>query len=226
MLLVNLLQDTLADQTALDLLCAQMLVARNVDVVDLHLVFPLDVHIHDNLVGSTGIVPLNDVYLSILVSLLCEIALCKNLCTVNHVGCQLVVLDQSHLLLQVVLLVLPNTIDVDFGDARTLRKLDVQVAGVTNETVHPDGHIAEESVAPVAFHGFRDFFAGNLNLLSLCQSAQSNEKMVVVVLHAIDGNLTDVVLSGCAAIVDFRSHFTLHHLREQRIKQSEKSKYY
>ena len=101
----------------------------------------------------------------------------------------------------------------------------MQVAGITNEAVHPDGHIAEKSVAPIAFHGFCDFFARNLDFLSLCQSAQSNEKMVVIVFHAIDGNLTDIVLPGCAAIVDFRSHFTLHYLREQRIKQSEKSKY-
>ena len=76
MLFVYLLQDTFVDKSALNLLCAEIVVASNVNAVNLNLVFPFNVDVYDNLVGSTGIVSLYDVYLCVLVAFLLEIPLC------------------------------------------------------------------------------------------------------------------------------------------------------
>ena len=192
-------------------------------MVNLYLVLSLDIHVHDNLIGSTGIVSLYNVYFGVFVTLFRKIPSSQNLSTVNHVGSQLIVFHQSYLFLQVVLLVLPHTVEVDFRDARTLCQLNVEITGVADEAVDTDCHVAEQTVSPVTFHCFCYLFARNLYLLPFSQSAQTNKETFVVVLHAVNGDCTDVVLPWCAAIIDFGSHFALYYLREHRKQQSEET---
>ena len=224
-LLEYLLQYAGLDDVAFYLCRAQVFVAGDVDAVDFHLVLLLDVDVHYHLVGCSGIVSLQDVYHGVLVAFFGEVPLCEDFSTVYHVGRQLAVLYQAHLFLEVVALVFSYAIEVDLRDARTLGELDVEVGRVSHEAVHADGHVAEESVAPIAFDGFGYFFAWDLYLLSLAQSAQPYQQVVVVVAHTVDGNISDVVLAWCSAVVDFGCYFTLHHLREHGREQSEKTYY-
>ena len=134
-------EGTFLEQSALDLLIADLLVTLDSDLVylHLHLLIDGDIEIHLILVGH--IVALHDGNLSILVTLVVEILLGKNLGTVDHVRRNLIALQQTQFLLHVLTLALLQSDIVDIGNTRTDRQVDMQVDLITDERVGRDDYL-------------------------------------------------------------------------------------
>ena len=109
----------------LQLLFVEGGVTSDIDLVDLDLLLLVDVDIEDEVVGLSHVVALHDVDLGILEALLIEVALDDNLGTIHHVGRNLVALTKIEFGLQVVLLRLLHTGEVELREAGTLRECNV-----------------------------------------------------------------------------------------------------
>ena len=96
-------------------------------MVNLHFILLVHLHIHYYTVRCSGIITLHNVYIGILVAFVCEIPLSQYFGAIHHIGRQLVVLHQAHLLLQVIALILPDARIVNLRDTGPLRQLYMQV---------------------------------------------------------------------------------------------------
>ena len=106
-------QGTFLEQSALDLLVGDLLVAFNGDLMHLHLHLLVNRDVEDHLVLVGHIIALHDVDLSVLVTLVIEVFLGKDLGTVDHVRRNLTALQQAELLLHVLAFAFLQTDIVD-----------------------------------------------------------------------------------------------------------------
>ena len=83
----------------MELLGGKVIITCDVNLVDLHLFLLVNVHIDNELVWLSKVVVLHDVHLCILEALVLKVSLDDDLRLVNHVGCELVALHNTHLLL-------------------------------------------------------------------------------------------------------------------------------
>ena len=176
----------------LQLLLVEGAITGDVDLVDLDFLLLVDGDVEDEVIGLGHIVALHDGDIGILEALLIEVALDDNLGTVHHVGCDLIALAEVELGLQVILLRLLHTDEVDFREARALGERDVQVSLVAHGLLHGDAHVREQAVLPVALHSGCDLFARDGDHLSDRQSRQAYQHVVLVVVdtaHRDTGNL-------------------------------------
>ena len=104
---------TLAKHGSLNLLIAQLVVAINDDRAHLHFLLLIYIDIKDNLILCCNIVTLTDKDLSILITLVFKVLLCKYLSTVKHIRRNLSTLQKTEFLLHILTFSLLQTIIVD-----------------------------------------------------------------------------------------------------------------
>ena len=165
-----LLESTVLEECTLDLRHFQGGVAKHGDAINLHLVLLIDIDFQYGFAWLRDIVVLDDVDFCILIALFIEIAFGEQARAVYDVGCDLSVLDQTQLFLQVLLLAFLHAVVCDFRDAGACCQLDMQIGLIIDEAVHTDGDIAEEAVFPVAADGRRYLFTWQGDTLSHLQS--------------------------------------------------------
>ena len=134
-------EGTFLEQATLDLLIGDLFVTLDGDLVHLHLHLLIDGDIKIHLILVGHIVALHDGDLGILVTLVFEILLGKDLGTVDHVRRDLVTFQQAQFLLHVLTLALLQTDIVDIGNTRTDGQVDVQVDLITDERVGRDDYL-------------------------------------------------------------------------------------
>ena len=217
--LTNLAQDTFLEQAALDGALREIVIAEDVDFVDLHLLLFVHIDVQSNLVGMSRIVVLLDDQLCVLVALLVEIAMSENLCTVQHIGRQLVFLHQSELFFQIFALALLHAVVGDGRDTGALGQEDVQVGRIrstvvcaAHNTVHLHGDIGEQTVAPEAANGLRNLLAGELHRLADAQAGEAHQKLLIKVFHAVHLNAADDAFTGRTGIVNRHRRVSLREL--------------
>ena len=218
------LQHAFGDKGTLDFLLWQVVVTGDVDVVHLHLVFLVDVYVHDDIAGFGGIIASQDVEFGILVALLVEVSLTQNLCPGNGVGRHLVFFHNAQFLFQILAFALLHARIVDSGNARVRGKVDVEVGRIANNAVDGDGHIAEESVAPISTNGIGDLFAGDGNLIAHLQTRQSDEQVVVVVCCSRYGDASEDAFAWSATIVNVGFYFFVQALCQHLSTGTEQQK--
>ena len=143
----------------------------------------------------------------------------ENLCTIQHIGRQLVFLYQSELFLQVFSLSLLHAVVGDGRDARALRQEDVQIGGIrsavvraAHNAVHLHGDIGKQTVAPEAADGLCDLFAGKLDRLADTQTGEAHQKLLIEVFHAIHLNAANDAFTGRTGIVNRHCRVSLREL--------------
>ena len=143
-----------------------VVITRNVNLVDLHLLLFVDVHINNHLVLLVQVVALDDFSLGILETFIIEIALDDNLGTVHHVRRNLNTLHDTDFLFQVLLLTLSHTVDVDFRHTRSRSENDFQVETVVLNLFGFDADRRKESMLPIALHSSGNFITRKCHLFS------------------------------------------------------------
>ena len=201
-LFMNLLQYAGTYETAFQLLLRKGFVSFNDNLVDLNLALLVHIHIQNDSVWSAGIIARHYVNLRILITFLIEVFLCQNLGTVDHIGCELIILYQTQFLFQVLTLVLLYTVVVDLRNSGARGQLDMQKYGIVSDAVCTDGHIAEQSVAPITLDGLGNLFAGKCDNLPHRQATEADKQFIIVICHAFHHNIADDILSWRAAIVN------------------------
>ena len=132
---------TLAKQGSFNLLFAQLVVAINDDRAHLQFLLLIYIDIKDNLILSCYIVTLTDEDLSILVTLVFKVLLCKYLRTVNHVRRNLSTLQKTEFLLHILTLCLLQSIIVNGRNTRTWREMYLQIDIISHNRVSRNGNI-------------------------------------------------------------------------------------
>ena len=165
-LFVGFLQQTAREEVTMKLSSLDVVITRNVNLVDLHLLLFVDVHINNHLVLLVQVVALDDFSLGILETFIIEIALDDNLGTVHHVRRNLNTLHDTDFLFQVLLLALSHTIDVDFRHTRSRSENDFQVETVVLNLFSFDADRRKESMLPIALHSSGNFITRKCHLFS------------------------------------------------------------
>ena len=161
---------TLAKQSSFNLLIAQLVVAINDDRAHLQFLLLIYIDIKDNLILSCNIVTLTNEDLSILITLVFKVLLCKYLRTINHVRRNLSTLQKTEFLIHILTLSLLQSIIVNGRDTRTWCKVYLQIDIISHNRVSQDGNIREESMLPITLHSICDSRTRNLQLLSNSES--------------------------------------------------------
>ena len=200
--LMDLTEGTLTDECTLNLAVLQLLITHEGDLVDFHLGLLVDIDVKAHLPRVFGIFRLNDIDLGILVAFLVEVFLGKNLGTVDDVTRQTHAAYHTELLLHVLTLRLLDTMIGDRTDAGTKAEMDTEIYLVANDGVGSDAHLREQSIAPIAFDGFGDLTARNLDLLADSQSGKTSKHIVLIAFDTLNGNAADLARTGCAGIGD------------------------
>ena len=157
---------TFMEESALDSEVAQILVSLDVDMSYLDLILLVDDDVEDDLVLTGDVGTLLNLDICILVTLVVEVFLSQDLCTVDHVWRDLSALQDTEFLLHILFLALFQSHVVDGGDTGARLQGDMQIDLITHDRVGRDLHIREETVLPIAFDGLRDFGAGHRDMLS------------------------------------------------------------
>ena len=154
----------------MELLGSNMLVASDVNLVNLHLLLFVDIDIYYQLVIVCRIIMLDDLYVSILETLVIEILLDDNLSLVYHVRSNLITLDDTHLLVEVIAFALSHTVDVHLRNTRTHGKHNLQIYLIVHDAVSLYSHCREESVLPVSLYSLSDVIARHRYLFAYSES--------------------------------------------------------
>ena len=88
----------------MELLGGKMVVTRDVNLVDFHLLLFVNIHIDNELSRLRDVIALHDVYLCILEAFIVIIPLDDDFGLVHHVGRELVAFHDAHFFLQVIVL--------------------------------------------------------------------------------------------------------------------------
>ena len=222
--LMGLCKGTLREQTALDLLVGQVVVAFDVDVAHLHLLLLVDHHVEDDAIPLRHVLALQDFDVGILEALVVEILLGKNLRTVDDVRMNAHALCHTELLLHVLTLRLLQADIVDFRHTRTSCQRDVKPDAVANDGVGGNRHVREQSVTPIALHSVGDLCARHLDLLTDGQTRDSRKGIVLVAIHARDVDASQHECAWCAGIGDVRKLYDVLCKRIQSNKKGYKQR--
>ena len=198
--LVRLGEGTLGEEAALYLLVRQVLVAHEVDVAHLHLVFLVDIDVEYHLVLGSNVVALLYVYLGILVSLLVEILLGQYLSPVYHVRRDLASGHDAQPCLEVFALRLLQAVVVDGAHPGPDRQVEAQVDLGAHNGVDRDGNIREQAVPPIALHRLSYLRAGHCHALAHRQARDAREDIVLVALYPLDGEPSYLARARCAGV--------------------------
>ena len=150
----------------MELLGGEMVVTRDVNLVDLHLLLLVNVHIDNELARLGDVITLHDVHLGILEALVIVVSLDDNLGLVHHVGCELVTLHNTHLLLQIIVLRFLNAIDIDLRHTWPHGQMYFQINLIVHNAVCLNLHSREESLLPVSLDSICDVIARHSNHLT------------------------------------------------------------
>ena len=126
---------TLVEESSLDSEVAQILVSLDVDMPHLDLVLLVDDDVEDDLVLTGDVGTLLNLDIRILVTLVVEVFLSQDLCTVDHVWRDLSALQDTEFLLHILFLALLQSHVVDGGDTRTRLQRDMQIDFITHDRV-------------------------------------------------------------------------------------------
>ena len=96
---------------------------------------------HDHLVRRSRIILLQDLNLSVLVALLIKIPLSQNLCAIDHIRRQLIILDQPQLRLQILPITLLHPSITHLRDTRARHEFDTQISRIIHNRIHPHRHV-------------------------------------------------------------------------------------
>ena len=203
---------SLVEESSLDSEVAQILVSLDVDMPHLDLVLLVDDDVEDDLVLTGDVGTLLNLYIRILVTLVVEVFLGQDLCTVDHVWRDLATLQDTEFLLHILFLALFQSHVVDGGDTWTCLQRDMQIDLITHDRVRRDLHIREETVLPIAFDGLRDFRAGHRDMLSDRETRDACKHIILITVNAGDVEATDDEVTRRAGIVDVGVHDLLLRL--------------
>ena len=198
--LVHLGEHTFPEQSTLDFPGRKILVALDDNMADFHLGLLVHVHIQDYLVVTRHIVTLGNIDFRIFVTLLIKIFLCENLGTVNHIGRNLTSLHDAQLGLHILALAFLEPGIVDGTHSGPLGKMDAEVHLGAHDRVGGDGHLREESMAPIPSDSICDFTSRDRDLLSFSESRESDEHIIFVALDSSDTNATDFTVAGGSGV--------------------------
>ena len=132
---------TLAKQGSFNLLFTQLVVAINRNRTHLQLLLLIYIDIKNNLILSCYIVTLTDEDLSILITLVFKVLLCKYLRTVYHVRRNLSTLQETEFLFHILTLCLLQSIIVNGRNTRTWREMYLQIDIISHNRVSRNGNI-------------------------------------------------------------------------------------
>ena len=132
---------TLAKQGSFNLLFAQLVVAINRNRTHLQLLLLIYIDIKDNLILSCYIVTLTDEDLSILITLVFKVLLCKYLRTVKHIRRNLSTLQETEFLFHILTLTLLQSIIVNGRNTRTWCEVYLQIDIISHNRVSRNGNI-------------------------------------------------------------------------------------
>ena len=124
---MDLTEGAFTEERTLDLRVLQFLVTIEIDAVNLHLGFLVDVHIKQHLVLVAWVLHLHDVDLCILITLLIEVFLGQDLRTVYDVTCQTHASHHTEFGLQILALRLLHTVIADGVDAGAHAQMDTEI---------------------------------------------------------------------------------------------------
>ena len=199
---VNLSQCAFGEHSALQLRRSHLVVALQHNVAHLHLVFLVDVHLKHHLVLARHVVTLNYVDVGVLVAFVVVVFLGQNFCSVHQVLRHAQALGHAQLCFQVFALAFLHAIVLHLADAWAQCEVDAEVDLGVDDAVGGDAHLREQSVFPIAFHGFRDFAAGHFYLLSHAEARKVDEHIVLIVGNSLHGQSSYLHLSGRAGVGD------------------------
>ena len=168
--LVDLSKGTLAEKRTLDFTVLQLIVTFEDELVNLHLLLLVNLHVENHLIGLFRVVALGNFYLGVLIAFLVEISLCQDLRTVDHVRSDLTASHDTQFSLHILALSLLDADIVDATDAWTHAEVYAEVDLAAHDGVGGDTHLREESVAPVTFHCFGNLGAGHFYLLAYAKT--------------------------------------------------------
>ena len=200
--LMDLTEGAFGEHTTLDLRVLEFLVAHQIDVAHLHLVLLVDVHVEHHLPLVVRVVALHDVDLSVLIALLVEVLLGQDLGSVDHIRRDLAALDDAQLGLHILALRLLDAQIVDGAHPGAEGQRDAQVDLRPHDGVGADLGLGEQTVTPIALHGFRNLIAWHLHLLSDTQARQARQHVVFIALDTFHGDAADDATAGRASIRD------------------------
>ena len=200
--LVHFPQRAFFEQSALDFLVGELVVALDDDAAHLHFLLFVDDDIENHLVFLGHVVALHHVDFSVLEALVVEIFLSEQLGTVEHVGMDAHAAGEAEFLLKVVALRLLDAHVVDLRHARPSGQCHVQIDAVAHDGIGGNRHLGEESVAPVALHGIGDLRARHFDFLSYGEARDACDGIVFVAVHARDVDASEDVGARRAGIGD------------------------
>ena len=152
-LFVGLLHDTL------QLLVCQDSITINDNAMYLNLFLLVNHDVYIDLVFVTFDVSFDDVYFSILETLVIKMSLDDDLGTVNQVWSNLATLCQTQLGFQIFTFAFLHAMIMDIGNTRTLRKDNLQENLVVDYLFRFNSYIREQTMTPIALDGSCDFIA-------------------------------------------------------------------
>ena len=139
--LVCLCECALSEQSALDSEIREFLVSLDDDVADAHFLLLVDDDVEYHLVLRGHVVALLYLDVGVFESLVLEVFLSQDFCSVDHVGRDLSAFEDAQLLLHVLPLALLQTDVVDLRYAWTRLQRDMQVHLVAHEGVGGNLHL-------------------------------------------------------------------------------------
>ena len=184
----------------------QFLVSLEIDPVDLCLLVLVDIDIDNHLTFIRRIILLLDINLDILKALIIEETLDNRLRTVHHVRCNLITLPQSETSLQILTLTFLNTRIMHLRYTRPLFQLYFQPDLVALDFRGQDLDIREQTMFPEPLDRSCHLITRHRNLFADRQARKANQHKIIIVLHARDFDIRDLILFRGQGI---RKHWNL-----------------
>ena len=200
--LVRLCECAFREESSLDLLFAQLLVALDDDIANLHLLLLVHNNVQNHVILLADIVALHDFDIGILESLIVEILLRQHLSAVDCIRMYAHASQQTQLLLHIVALALLQSDIVDSRDAGTSGQRDMQPNAIAYDGIGRNAHIREQPVPPIALHGVGDGRTRHFNLLTYGQSRDTRQHEIFIAFNSRHVDSTKNQRAGCSGIRD------------------------
>ena len=214
--LMNSSQHTLTDERPLELSVLNDRITLHPYLTYDNLAILPNIDRHNHLVRRSRIILLQDLNLSILVSLLIEIPLSQNLRTVDHIRRQLIVLDQPQLRLQILPITLLHPSITYLRDTRARHEFDTQISRIINNRIHPHRHVRKQAILPIPLDSPRNLSSRHRYTVPHADTRQTHQHLLVKIRQALHRDTFDHNLTWRTTIVHRHRRITSHPLSPRR----------
>ena len=162
----------------------QLLISFNDNITHLHLLFFININVKNDLILLAYVLTLSYFYVCILKAFVVKIFLCKNFCTVNHIGCNLSAFKNAKLLLHIVALAFLQTNIVNLRNAWAWLKGNVQIYFISNNRIGRNLDIREQTMVPITLYSLSNFVTWNGYVLPNGKTRNTSKHIILVAVHS------------------------------------------